>query len=473
MKKSLKLSTLAVLTFLLAMGLAACGDPTATTVPATTAAPAATTAASVATTAAPAATTAAPAATTASSVATTAAPVATTVAAPAATTAAASGATSGTIRIYSSLPLTGSSKEQTETMVNAMKLALDDFTAGTKKIGDFTIDYVSLDDATAAKGQWDADQEKANANKAVNDTDAMAYLGTYNSGAAKIAMPITNAANLIMISPANSLACLTKFDAGSGCDKSEPAIYFPNGIRNYVRLATTDDLQGPGGANYMATTLKVTKVYVVDDSQAYGKGLADAFAASAPGFGMEVTGRASINGKESDYKALASTIKAKAPGGIYFGGITQQQAGKLIADLRAAGITVPFVGGDGIQEAALIKDAGIAAEGVYASAAGVGEEQLPDKGKDFLKRYRAKFGEPEVYTTYAYDTMGVALAAIKKVGKKDRAAIRDAIASTKSFEGVLGTWSFDANGDLTPSGIKMNQVKDGKWIYLGQTKPTK
>ena len=458
MRKQLKIWSLVLVSMVFTASLLACGDSTATAVPA----------AAVATTAAPVATTA-PAATTAATVATTAAAIATT--APA--VSGSGGTTGGTVRIYSSLPLTGSSKGQTETVVNAMKQALDDFTNGTKKIGDFTIDYVSLDDATAAKGQWDADQEKANANKAVNDTDAMAYLGTYNSGAAKIAMPITNAANLIMISPANSLACLTKFDAGSGCDKSEPAIYFPNGIRNYVRLATTDDLQGPGGANYMATTLKVTKVYVVDDSQAYGKGLADAFAASAPGFGMEVTGRASINGKESDYKALASTIKAKAPGGIYFGGITQQQAGKLIADLRAAGITVPFVGGDGIQEAALIKDAGIAAEGVYASAAGVGEEQLPDKGKDFLKRYRAKFGEPEVYTTYAYDTMGVALAAIKKVGKKDRAAIRDAIASTKSFEGVLGTWSFDANGDLTPSGIKMNQVKDGKWIYLGQTKPTK
>jgi len=158
------------------------------------------------------------------------------------------------------MPLTGSSKEQSDTVVNAMKQAIDDFTGGTKKIGDYTIDYVSLDDATAAKGQWDADQEKANANKAVNDPDTAIYLGTLNSGAAKISIPILNQASIAMISPANTYPGLTRAAQGV-TDPSEPEVYYPNKVRNYFRVVTPDDVQGPAIANFVAS-LNLKKVYV-------------------------------------------------------------------------------------------------------------------------------------------------------------------------------------------------------------------
>ncbi len=430
-----------------ALLLAACGDPTATTANSTAAA----TSASAATTAA--------------------ASAATTAAASAATTAAAnSGAASGTIRIYSSLPLTGSSKEQTETMVNAMKLALDDFTNGTKKIGNYTIDYVSLDDATAAKGQWDADQEKANANKVVNDPDAMLYIGTFNSGAAKVSIPITNQAGMTMITPANTLACLTRFDAPSGCDKSEPDVYYPTKTRNYFRVCVNDDIQGPAMNNFIAS-LGVKKVYLIDDSQAYGKGVADSFAGASKSYGLEIVDRASISGKESDYKSLAATIKAKNPDAVVFGGITQQQAGKLLSDIRAAGLKIPFLGDDGTLDDAFIKDGGAAAEGAYATGAGVDESKLPAKGQDFLKRFRAQYGSTQQYTIYGYEAMSAALTIIKNAGKKDRAAILQAAGNIKDFEGVLGKWSFDKNGDTTLTDFYVKQVKDGKWVYLTQSKP--
>ncbi len=464
MRKQFKFWSGLVFSMVLAAMLVACGDPTATT------APAATTAA--ATTAAPtkAATTAA--ATTAATTAANTTAAATTAVATTAAAGTNSGGASGVIRIYSSLPLTGSSKEQTETLVNAMKLALDDFTNGTKKIGDYTIDYVSLDDATAAKGQWDADQEKANANKAISDPDTMVYLGTFNSGAAKISIPILNQAGITMITPANTLACLTRFDAPSGCDKSEPDIYYPTKVRNYFRVCINDDIQGPAMANFISS-LNLKKVYLIDDSQAYGKGVADAFANGAKTFGVEVLDRASINGKESDYKSLAATIKAKNPDAIVFGGISQQQAGKLLADIRAAGIKVPWLGPDGTLEDAFIKDGGAAAEGAYATGAGVDESKLPAKGQDFLKRYRAKYGTDQQYTIYGYEAMSVALTAIKAAGKKDRAAILQATTNIKDFDGVLGKWSFDKNGDTSLTEFYVKQVKDGKWTYLTQTKATK
>jgi branched-chain amino acid transport system substrate-binding protein len=459
MKRTSKFWAVALITFLMAGLLAACGDNTATTAPAATTAAATTAAATTAAATTAAATTAA--ATTAA--ATTAA--ATTAAG--ATTAAASG--SGVIRIYSSLPLTGSSKAQVDTVVNAMKAAVTDFTGGTNKIGNYTIDYVSLDDATAAKGQWDADQEKANANTADNDPDAMVYLGTYNSGAAAVSIPLLNNAGMVMISPANTYTGLTRAAAGITA-AGEPDIYYPTKVRNYFRVVTADDLQGAAAVDFIKS-LNAKKVYVIDDSQSYGKGLADALVLYCKTGGLDCSTRASINGKESDYKSLATQIKSANPDMIYFGGITQQQAGKLVADIRNAGIKAPFMGGDGIYENAFIKDGGAAAEGVYVTGAGVTPDKLPQKGQDFLKAYQAKYGAVENYTIYGYEAMSVALNAIKTAGTKDRKAILAAVAGTKDFQGVLGTWSFTPNGDTTLTDYRVEQVTDGAFKLVTTVKP--
>src|SRR5206468_3830735 len=145
--------------------------------------------------------------------------------------------------IVSSLPRTGSSKGQTDTIVNSIKMALDE--AGNKA-GDFTITYEDMDDATAAAGQWDAAKETDNGNKAANDNDWMVYIGTFNSGAAKVSIPILNKANLVMISPANTYPGLTK--PGKG-EKDEPDKYYA-GKRNYSRVVPADDIQGAVGAKW-------------------------------------------------------------------------------------------------------------------------------------------------------------------------------------------------------------------------------
>lgn len=385
------------------------------------------------------------------------------------TKAAGAGADAGTITIYSSLPLTGSSKEQTETLVNAMKLALEDYTGGTNKIGNFTIKFTSLDDATAAKGQWDADQEKSNANKALNDPDGMVYIGTFNSGAAKVAIPILNQGSMVMLSPANTRVGLTRELEGI-TDKGEPGIYFPNPTRNYFRVVAADDLQGAAAVDFLKT-LNAKKIYVIDDSQDYGRGLADGLQVYCKRGGLDCTKRVPITGKESDYSQVAADIKAYAPDAIYFAGITQQNPGKLLGDIRRANITVPFVGGDGISENAFIKDAGAAAKDAYASNAGTPAEKLPAKGQDFLTRYQAKFGKVEAYTIYGYECMAVALTAIKNAGKKDRKAILDAVANIKDFEGVLGKWSFTKDGDTTLTDFTFRQVRDNEWKYFALISP--
>jgi branched-chain amino acid transport system substrate-binding protein len=434
MKRSL---SLVVLVGLLAALLAACGGAPAS--------PAATTA--------PTEPTAAPAATTA--------PEPT--AAGAEPTAAAPSGSGERLVIVSSLPRTGSSKGQTDTVVNAIKQRLeeDNYQACDAK---YTIEYQDLDDATAAAGQWTAEAEAANANKAVEDADVMVYIGTFNSGAAKVSIPILNEANLVMISPANTYPGLTK--PGKG-EPNEPDVYYPNGTRNYARVVPADDLQGAAAANW-AKSLGATSVYILDDAQLYGKGIADVFNATATEIGLEVLGQESIDGKAADYRALAAKILDLNPDLVYYGGITQNNAGQLLKDLRGEGYEGNFMGPDGIYEQAFIDAAGAdIAEGVYVTFGGVPPAQLEGKGAEWYTSYKEKYGsEPEVYAVYGYEAANVALAAINSVCEKDRAAIRDAVFATADFDGVLGTWSFDANGDTSLTTLSGAQITGGSFEFV-------
>lgn len=461
MKRQLSFAMLVMLlgSLLAACGGASTGGTTATQAPAaapTEAAAAPTTAPTEAAAAEP---TAAP--TTAAAEATTAPTEAAGAATAAPTTAAASGSGEKII-IASSLPRTGSSKGQTDTIVNAIKQRLEEDNNQACS-GQFTIEYQDLDDATAAAGQWDPGQEASNANKAAADPDVMVYIGTFNSGAAKISIPILNAASLVMISPANTYPGLTK--PGKG-EANEPDVYYPNGKRNYTRVVPADDLQGAAGANW-AKELGVTKVYILDDAQLYGKGIADVFDAKAKEIGLEVLGHESIDGKAADYRALAAKILDANPDLVYYGGITQNNAGQLWKDIKGEGFQGKMMGPDGISETAFLEAAGDAADGTYTTFGGTPPDQLTGKAGDWYKAYKAKFNsEPEPYAVYGYEATNVAMAAINKVCKKDRAAILDAVFATKDFDGVLGTWSFDANGDTSLTTMSGSQVKGGKFEFV-------
>ncbi|HVE78882.1 MAG TPA: ABC transporter substrate-binding protein, partial [Gemmatimonadaceae bacterium] len=171
------------------------------------------------------------------------------------------GGAAKTVKLYSSLPLTGPSRAQTLTVVNGIKMALDEMGGkdGTNaKVGNITVEYESLDDATAAKQSWDAAQEAENARKAAEDTKTVGYIGTFNSGAARISIPILNKAGIVMISPANTATDLTM-------DRTTDSTYYASGTKNYFRVIPNDSIQGLVGANWMAS-LNAKKVFVVDDT---------------------------------------------------------------------------------------------------------------------------------------------------------------------------------------------------------------
>ena len=365
------------------------------------------------------------------------------------------------VKIVSSLPRTGSAKHQSDTLVRGIRMAIDE--AGGK-VGRFRIEYLDLDDSTAAAGQWTSEAEAANARRALQDPDVCAYIGTFNSGAAKVSMPILNLGDLLMVSPANTAVGLTKPGLGV---PGEPEVYRPTGRRNYTRVVPADDLQGPMAADW-AQRRGVKKVYILDDNEVYGKGIADLFDERCRELGIEVLGHDSIDAKAQEFKSLMASIKSTKPDLVYFGGTTQSKGGQLAKDMAAAGVGADLMVPDGCMEQVFIDSAGAAnLEGrCFVTFGGLPPEKLTGKGGEFVDRYREKYGElPEAYAVYGYEAARVAIEAIATAGSKDRRAICDAALAIRDFDGALGHWGFDENGDTTLRTLTVNVVKGGRFEF--------
>jgi len=194
---------------------------------------------------------------------------------------------SGNLLIASDLPLQGSGRTQTAQMTRALKFI---FTQHGWKAGKYTIAYQSCDDSTAQAGKWDSGKASANANAYAQNSSVVGVIGTFNSGAAEIEIPILNRAPngpIAMVSPANTYVGLTH--GGPGTAAGEPGKYYPTGKRNYARVVAADDYQGAADA-ILAKSLGVKKVYILNDKEAYGLGVATNFKNAAKKLGLSVAG---------------------------------------------------------------------------------------------------------------------------------------------------------------------------------------
>jgi branched-chain amino acid transport system substrate-binding protein len=364
------------------------------------------------------------------------------------------------LKIVSSLPKTGSANAQATSIANGIRLALKE---ASGKVGDVSLQYEDWDDSSPARGSWDPAVEAANADKAIQDPSIVAYLGPYNSGAAKISMPKLNQAGLLMVSPAASWPGLTKPGLG---EPNEPSIYRPSNKVTFFRVVPADDLQGDVGAQW-AQELGVKSVYILHDGELYGKGVATMFKKGATARNFSILGFDKIDPKASNYRSLAVKIKQTRPDLVYFGGTTQTNAGQLIKDLRATGLTSKFMVPDGCYETAFIESAGAeAVQGnTYITFGGVPANQLKGIGQKFYESYKATYhAEPEGYAAYGYEAAKVVIHALGKAATKDRAGILAAIAETKDYQGALGAWSFDSNGDTTLRTMSGNVVENGTFV---------
>jgi len=358
--------------------------------------------------------------------------------------------------IASDLPLQGAIRHQTIQVSRAEIWALAN--AGWKA-GRYKIGYQSCDDSTAQTGGWDTAKCATNAHLYANNKSVIGVLGTFNSGCAKIIVPTLNRAGpLAIVSPANTNPGLTKkWDVG------EPNKYYPTGQRNYARVVATDDIQGPADAIF-SKSLGYKKVFVLNDKQTYGFGVASTYRNAAKKLGIQVVGFQGWDAKASSYEALATAIKASGAQAVFLGGIACNNGAKLMQDIKAVAPKIQLQMPDGFSDPGAN---GAVGNGAYISVAGQPPNKLTGNGATFVKAFGKQIGTtPNPYAAYGAQAMEVMLNVIAKSGGS-RAAVTKALFGLSISNGILGNFTINSQGDtsLQPitiyrqSGKNLNPVK--------------
>jgi branched-chain amino acid transport system substrate-binding protein len=360
--------------------------------------------------------------------------------------------------IASDLPLQGANRALTTEMADAIEFTL---AQRDWKVGDLNVGYQSCDDSTAQAGSWDSAKCSSNARAYAGNDAVLGIVGTFNSGCAKLVIPIANRASLAMVSPANTNPGLTK--SGPGADPGAPDIYYPTGTRNYARVVWSDTHQGAANAQY-TKELGLKNVFILNDKQTYGLGIANLYRRYLGKLNIKIAGFQAWDENASSYESLASNIKASGADGVFLGGIICLNGGKLIKDLRATlGADFPILGPDGFTPiSATIDGAGAAANGMYISTPGLPEEELTGAGKQFVADFKAETGKSTVdpYTSYAAQAAVVLLEAIER-SDGTRASVAEELFNTDIKGGILGDFSIDENGDTTLGTVTFFQVRSG------------
>jgi branched-chain amino acid transport system substrate-binding protein len=355
--------------------------------------------------------------------------------------------------IATDFPMQGSSRTQTEQIVAAVRLELQN---REWKAGDHNIGLQVCDDATAQAGKWDSGKCSQNANAYAANDKVIGVIGTFNSGCAAIEIPVLNQAadgGIPMISPANTYPCLT-VNLPGGCDKTEPDKYYPSGSRNYARVAPADDYQGAFVAEF-AQKQGVKKVYILNDKEAYGLGVATTFRKAAEHLGIEVTGFDAWDPKASSYEALFKKIQGTGADAVFLGGLIDENGAQVIKDKVAVlgpnDGDVKLFAPDGFTTQATIDESGGAAAGMYMSVAGVPIDEFTGTAKDFVHELLAgplsgKAIDP--YAVYGGESAKILLDAIAD-SDGSRTDVIAKMFATEVQDGLLGTYSFNENGDPT------------------------
>jgi branched-chain amino acid transport system substrate-binding protein len=371
------------------------------------------------------------------------------------------------LTIYADMPLQGASSAQIRSIVNAMKLALEQ--AGNKA-GDHPIKFVAMDNSTAQAGNWTPEATSANARKAASDKNTAVYLGEFNSGAAAVSIPILNDAGVPMISPANTAVGLTVDEPGATA--GEPDKYYPSGERNYTRIVSRDSIKGPALVPVMKED-GCTKVELTNDKEVYGAGLAEAIVNSAKSKGLDIIANEGIDKNAPNYRSLAQKAAGAGADCFAFAGITPNNAVQLFKDFAAAIPNAKLYGVEGICESGFVdpKKGGIpasVASRFKCTSPTLPPSELPPEGQEFFDAYAKKYGDnkPDPFAIYGYESMRLALDAIKRSGTGERADIIKALFATKDRQSGLGTYSIDKNGDTTLTDQSLNSVDDGKLKFV-------
>ncbi len=371
--------------------------------------------------------------------------------------------------VVSDLPLQGASRTQTLQINDAIRYQLK---AASFKAGDYKIGFQACDDATAQAGKWDSGKCSQNANNYAGNDKVLGVIGTFNSGCAAIEIPVLNQApngGIAMVSPANTYVCLTQ--GGPGCDKTEPDKYYPSGTRNYVRVVANDGYQGAADAEF-TQSIGAKKVFILNDKEAYGLGVATNYENAAKSLGIEIAGFDAFDPKASSYQALFKKIQATGADSVFIGGLICENGAQLIKDKVAVlgpNSGVKLITPDGFATQQTIDDSGSAAAGMYMSVAGQPINEFQGAARTFATNFSKEYLNGKTIDPYAIYGGEAATVMLDAIGASDgsRSDVITKLFATNVQNGLLGSFTFSPNGD--PAGasgavvaITVYSATDGK-----------
>ena len=365
----------------------------------------------------------------------------------------------GTVTVASDLPTSGGDAAIGGGTEKGVHLAITQAQAN-HFLGNCTINYIPKDDASVAKGKHDPQLGAQNITGLAANQAVVGVVGPFNSGVAVAELPISNAAGLLQISPANTDPGLTI--PGSDPDIDTKSLQ-PSGKITYYRIIANDIFQAQAGVKYFTSTLHLSKIFLMDDQETYGKDLANYVEQDTTKAGATIVKRVSLPGDTKDFRAALTQAKSLNPDGLYFAGLGSTGAGIVKRQMADIGLNIPFLGGDGDVDPQYFVDAGAAGNGNFycTSAPDTINLNPNEKAKKFLSDFDAAYGHQALvaYSTFGFDAMNIVLTAVKGVlqdnggnppsdPKAFRASVIAKVASIK-YDGTIGHTEFDNRGDPT------------------------
>lgn len=347
------------------------------------------------------------------------------------------------VKIGHVTPLTGQIANLGKDQENGARFAIEEINskglviAGQK----ITLQLDAQDDAA------DPRQATQAAQKLVDDK-VVAVIGHLNSGTSIPASKIYSDAGIAQISPS----------------ATNPQ-YTLQGFKTTFRVVATDAQQGPALANF-AKLQGARTVAIVDDSTAYGQGLANEFEKRAKELGIRILSHDATNDKAIDFRAILTKIKGENPDAVMYGGM-DATGGPFAKQAMQLGLRGKIYAGDGVCTEQLASLAGAAADNVVCSQPGTALQKMPG-GKSFVAKYEARFHVPiQVYAPFTYDAVYIIVDAMKRANSIDPSKILAAMPST-NYNGVIGNVQFDSHGDLKHGVISLFDYQKGKVTFLDQ-----
>jgi branched-chain amino acid transport system substrate-binding protein len=349
------------------------------------------------------------------------------------------------VRIGHAGPLTGNIAHLGKDTENGVRMAIDEANAKGISIGGKKVKFVMQSEDDGAEPR----QATLVAQKLV-DGKVQGLIGHVNSGTTIPASKIYHDAGIPQISPS----------------ATNPK-YTQQGYQNAFRVVANDAQLGSVMGRYAAQTLKLKNVAVVDDRSAYGQGLADEFLKSAKANGINIVSRQFTTDKSTDFSAILTSIKAKQPDAIFFGGI-DAVGGPMLRQMKQLGISAKFMGGDGVcsEQMPVLAGEGLIDDVVLCSEPGGVEDAQKKVMEDFRTAFRKKYnGNVQIYAPYAYDATWLMITAMQKAGSADPTKYLTIMASSK-YQGVTGMIEFDAKGDVKNSALTLYTFRNKQRIQL-------